>query len=160
MSSANFANRTSLALWVFVAAWLAMLMAFTALVVRDGPPPGTSLLLTTVFLAVFWLGGVAAVGVATGKACFHVAITPARVTFTSQYPFKRRRISVPAELAGRPVVVESRDTDGDRYFHARLDLPDGEVFDLAEGHSREYCEARCRDFSLAIERAVAMGRGS
>jgi hypothetical protein len=112
----------------------------------------------TALLAVFWLGGAPAARIAVGKACFHAAITPAQVTFTTRFPFKRTRIAAPAELAGHPVVVEGRDTEGDLYFHARIDLPNGEVFDLAEGHSRESCEAKCRDFSLAVERAVTQGR--
>jgi hypothetical protein len=112
----------------------------------------------TALLAVFWLGGAPAARIAVGKACFHVAITPAQVTFTTRYPFTRKRIAVPAELAGRPVVVEGCVSEGDLYFHARIDRPYGEVFDLAEGHNREYCEAKCRDLSLAVERAAAQGR--
>jgi hypothetical protein len=151
----KFANRTALALWVFAAVWLAMLVMFTMLVIRDGAPKGYSLPFTTGVLGIFWLAGVALVRVVVGKPCFLASVASEQVTFTSQYVHRRTHIVVPTAHVGRAEVIEGRDTDGDTYFHARLRLPDGSDFDLSEGHSREYCEATCRDFSRAIDVALA-----
>ncbi len=156
----KFANRNALALWGFAAIWLAMLVMFTLLVVRDGPPEGYSLSFTAAVLSVFWLGGFALVSAVVGKACFSVVISPEQVTFSSRYPHKRTRTIVPTGRVGRAEVVEARDSDGDACFYARLRLPDGTDFDLSEGYSRGYCEATCREFSRAIERALAGCRDS
>jgi hypothetical protein len=151
----TFANRTALAVWIFAAVWLAMLGMFTMLVIRDGPPVGYSLPFITVAMSAFWIGGVALISVALGKGCFVVSISPEQVTFTCQFPHKRTRIVVPTVCVGRAEVVEARDSEGDAYFYARLRLPDGTDFDLSEGPLREHCERTCREFSQAVERALA-----
>lgn len=146
-------NRASAFIWAFALVWLTLLIAFTAILVRDGPPAGYSLLTTSTILGVFWLGGLALGKFATSKACFYASVhSQDGLTLVWRYPLKTIRTNVPMNLVVAPVVVEGTDSEGDPYFFARLLLPDGATFDLAEGHIRVQCEAACEAFVTQCKR--------
>jgi hypothetical protein len=143
----RIANRMALFLWGFAAVWLAMLTAFTALVIRDGPPPGYAPEVAIAILAAFWLGGFGLAGYAASQPLQSVTRGPdgaVRVDWIR--PLRRERRVYPAGTVGAPEVVVGTDTDGDPYFRARLRLPDGLSVDIAEGHDRARCEDACRRF--------------
>ena len=147
----KFSNRVSAFLWGFSLIWLSLLAMFTGLLVRDGPPDGYSLEFVWVIIALFWLGGVGLTGYALSKPCYFVTIDyGGTVHFTWQYPHRRRCAEVPSRELALPYVFDSKDDEGAPYFIARLELPDGRVFIVAEGHSREKCEEACSRFKSAI----------
>lgn len=146
-------NRASAFTWAFALVWWALLIAFTVILVWDGPPAGYSLLTTSTILGVFWLGGLAFGKFATSKACFYASVHSQNgLTLVWRYPLKTIRTHVPINLVVAPVVVEGTDSEGDPYFFARLFLPSGATFDLAEGHMRAHCEAVCEDFGRAMQK--------
>jgi hypothetical protein len=148
----TFTNRTAGFVWAFVMVWLTLLVAFTVLLARDGPPEGYSLPTMAAALAVFWIAGLAAGGVASAKPCYVASLTPSGATLLWQYPFRRIRLGIPLDQIEAPQVVESRDSDGDAYFFVRLELPAMPPFDLAEGRIRSECDGAYRAFREEVER--------
>ena len=156
MERVIFKNRIAVAYWGFTAVWLSIVAGFTWVLVRDGPPPGYPGEIMWALIALFWLGGLALAGYTMDQPLYAVAMNPqAVVSFTWQYPHKRIRKSYEAEQLGRPRVVEGTGSDGEPYYFARLDLPDGSVADLAEGHDRDRCEAAVARFTQIITRSEA-----
>lgn len=146
-----FRNRVNAFLWGFTLVWMGMLAAFTWLYFADGEAESTRGLLEHGALLLFWLGGLGLVGWASASPCSFVSVSPGgTVRFTRRYPFRAERWQIAAGEASPAEVVESRDSDGDPYFYARIRGPRGEAFDLAESHSRELCEAACERFNRAI----------
>ena len=146
-------NRASAFIWAFALVWMTLLIAFTAVLVRDGPPEGYSLLSTSTILGVFWLGGLALGKFAATKACFYASVhSEDGLTLIWRYPLKTIRTKIPTSLVVAPVVVEGKDSEGDPYFFARLVLPNGDNFDLAQGHVRVQCEAVCEAFDRALRK--------
>lgn len=143
----RFHNRKAAFLWGFMAVWMIMLIVFTGLFLRDGPPAGHSLLLFGGVLAVFWTGGLAATGHVLSKPLIDV-----RLASTGEVCVRRRflwRLEERRYARAAPVqatLVEGRDSDNDPYFHARLLLPDGDAVDLWEGHDRAQAVAEVERF--------------
>jgi len=146
----EFRNRTAAFGWGFMIAWLAMLCAFTWIMLRDGPPPQQPRLSVAVLL-LFWLVGV--------PAALHVfAIPVVRVSVRGRgRVWVRKRYLIGAvehEMGQRGTaevrVVESKDSDGDAYFHARLRVDGGVEVDIWEGHDRAQAEAEVARFRHAL----------
>jgi hypothetical protein len=148
----TFSNRAAGFVWAFVIVWLTLLVAFTVLLARDGPPEGYSLPIMAAALAIFWIAGLAAGGVASAKPCYVASLKSSGATLLWQYPFRRIRLAIPLDQIEPPEVVEGRDSDGDPYFFAQLTLPALPQFDLAEGGSRTECDNVCRAFWAEVER--------
>ncbi len=147
-----FANRIAAFLWGFALVWLLMLILFTRLLVRDGPPDGTTFEFMWAIIALFWIGGIALASYALDKPCYFVSVEPdGQVKFTWQYPHRRVRSRIATAQLSPPHVVETEDDEGNPYFVARLDLPDGRAFRLAEGHDRARCEQACARFAGAVD---------
>ncbi|MBK8070266.1 MAG: hypothetical protein IPK27_22450 [Rhodanobacteraceae bacterium] len=146
----EFRNRTAVFGWGFMIAWLAMLCAFTWILLRDGPPPQQPLL-TVAVLALFWL-----VGVPVSLQMFARPIVHVRVHGRGRVSIRKRNLfgSMTQEIGPRGMadvrVVESTDSDGDPYFHARLRIGDGIELDLWEGHQRPQAEAEVARFQQAL----------
>lgn len=150
----EFRNRSSLFLWGFAAVWLSMLIAFTLVAIRDGPPEGHSAATIAVILGIFWVAGAAIVNFAMTKPCYSVAITPeADLTLIWTYPYKRIKKKFAGDGIVAPAVVEEKDSEGDPYYIARLSLPDGSTFDIAENHDRARCDRVCKKFTEALSRS-------
>jgi hypothetical protein len=151
MKQVIFKNRMAMFVWGFSLVWLIMLTMFTWLLVRDGPPDGYSGELMWAVVGLFWVGGAGLTGFALSKACYQVSVAPkGGVTFTWQYPHRRIRKTYERSQLTKPIVVEDRDSDGDPYFYTRLELPDGSLADLAEGHDQHSCELASDRFEKAI----------
>jgi len=144
-------NRKAAFLWGFALIFAAVVVAMTAVLVRDGAPEGWSPAAIAAVVAVFWAGALGLGRYALGTSCTSATLSSdSRVLLTRRYPFKSTVIScAPVELA--PVqVVEGVDDEGDPYFYARLILPDCSEFDLFEGHDR----VRCEEIRLRFDSAV------
>lgn len=146
-----FSNRIAAFLWGFTLIWLFLLVLFTSLLVRGGPPEGYSIEVSWAVMMFFWLGGGGLICYALSKPCYFVTVDRSgTVCFTWQYPHRRRRTEVSSRELAPPYVVDSEDDEGSPYYIARLDLPDGKVFRLAEGHARPTCEEACLRFTSAL----------
>jgi hypothetical protein len=154
----TFTNRTAGFVWAFAFVWLSLLVAFTVLQARDGPPEGYSPLTVTAALAVFWIAGLALGGVASAKPCYVASVDLSGATLLWQYPFRRIRITIPLDQIEPPEVVDGRDSDGDAYFFARLTLPALPPFDLVEGRIRSESDGACRAFREEVERLRGASR--
>jgi hypothetical protein len=151
MTVVKFANRMAAFAWGFAAVWLAMLLAFTWLYLRDGAPPGNSDLVLVLVLCLFWLGGTGLVAHVLSTPLMLAAIDDeGKVSLVWRYPHKQVRKIFEASSLKAAAVVEDRDSDGDPYFVARLNLPDGSFIDLAEGHDLKKCQGACDRFAAAL----------
>jgi hypothetical protein len=148
----EFKNRVSSALWGFTLVWLSFLLAFTWLLVRDGPPDGYSRPTMTLIIGVFWLAGLGLAAEAMRKACYFAVLRADGLSLIWQYPHKRVKALVPLAQINLPNVSQSRDSDGDPYFCARLELSGHEPFDVTEGHDRASCETVCVAFTRELDR--------
>lgn len=147
----TFRNRMAAFLWGFTVVWLGMVATFTWLLFTDGAPEGTSPLLMRAVLGAFWLAGFGLVAWVSGKAITMVTVERDRsVSCTRRYPFRVERWSLPASDVSPAELVESKDSEGDPYFYARIYESNGRIVDLAEAHDRERCENACKRFNEAI----------
>jgi hypothetical protein len=155
----TFQNRSAAFLWGFAAVWLAMLMVFSYLVVRDGPPSGYSQSVTAMVLALFWLGGLGLGAFVVSKPCIRVRVDQGgNVSATWRYPHRVVRRVFLAETVLPAQIVESLDSDGDPYFRVRVTTSRGESIDIAEGHSRVACERTCERFNSELN-SICSTRG-
>jgi len=146
-----FTNRIAAFLWGFALVWVIVLVIFTGLLVRDGPPEGWSREAFWALMAIFWLGGFGIARYALSKPCYFVSVDPSgMVQFAWQYPHRRETKRFPSARLATPNVVDGTDDEGNPYFYARLDLPDGSTTCLTEGHDRSACEIACDRFTKAI----------
>lgn len=151
-------NRVAIFAWAFASVLLVMVAAFTALLVRDGPPPGYSAEAMSALLAAFWLAGLGLAAFASSKPYVRVAVTSGGLTVvTWRHPFSRVSRTVPTSRAMPATVVESQDDEGALYFLARTTLADGSTVDLGEGHDRDSCEDLCRRFNELLDRHRGVG---
>lgn len=145
--SAVFRNRTAAFVWGFMAIWLAMLIAFTGLFLRDGAPAGHSPLFMVGVLAVFWIGGIGAAGYAASLCLIEVRVAALGVVrVRRRYLWRVEERNYGRQAALRATLVEGRDSDNDPYFRARLQLPEGDAIDLWEGHDRDQAQAEVERF--------------
>ena len=146
----DFRNRTAAFGWGFMIIWLAMLCAFTWIMVRDGPPPQQPLL-SVAALLLFWL-----VGIPVAAQLFAKPILLVRVRGRGRVSIRKRYLigSVEHEIGQRGSaeirLVESSDSDGDPYFHARLRIDGGHELDIWEGHDRAQAESAVARFRQAL----------
>jgi hypothetical protein len=147
----TFQNRLAGFLWGFAAVWLTMLLAMTYVVLRDGPPEGSSAPTVVIVMALFWIGGIGLGAFVSTKPCIFVTIEQGNsVSATWRYPHKVVRRVLPAASVLPAAVIDSRDSDGDPYFYARANTIDGEPIDITEGHSQKDCEQACERFNSAL----------
>lgn len=144
----TFRNDAALFLWGFMAIWWAMLLTFTGIMLRDGPPDGMSWALAGAVLAAFWCGGAAGAAWAFSHARLRLEVAPdgcARLECAR--PFHRRSETLSPAMVAQVAVDETTDSDGDSYFLCKLRLADGREFAVAEGHDLptvEACASRLR----------------
>jgi hypothetical protein len=147
----TFRHRIALFEWSFSAVFVFIVALFTYVLVRDGAPSGYSLEFMLFVMGCFWLGGIVLLEYASSRACVEVICRGAAgIAIRWRYPFKsvarvaRRSEVLPAS------VVESQDSEGDPYFHARVCLSDGTIVDIAEGHDAAHCRSICDQFNAAV----------
>lgn len=144
-------NDVALFLWGFMAVWWAMLLAFTWIAWRDGPPAGTAPALFYTVLAVFWLFGLGAARFCFARRRTAVDIGPGgRVTIVQATPLRRRREALSRHDVAGVEVEQGQDSEGDPYFTAWLVLRDGRRFPAKEGHVAQAVENDARRLRQAL----------
>lgn len=149
---ATFTNRKALSLWFFSAVFVAIVAAFTWLVIRDGPPQGYAPLLVWTIVVVFWCAGLGLVAFAWSLPCISVHASASAVTVRWRHPTWVHESRVARAAVPPAVVVERKDSDGDPYYCAQFALRDGRTVDLLETHVREACEEACARFNATGRR--------
>jgi len=124
----------------------------TYVVLRDGPPAGTSVPMIALIMSAFWICGIGLGAFISTRPCFFVTVNQGgSVTATWRYPHKVVRKVLQATSVKPATVINSRDSEGDPYFYARVIAIGGESIDIAEGHNRAACEQACERFNLALQ---------
>lgn len=151
MSAIAFRSRAAGWSWSIAAVWLTMLVAFTYVVARDGPPKGYSHTVVIGIMAFFWSCGIGLVAFVLRRPCVLVTVDrDTRVSATWRYPHKVVRKRFDAGHVRPADVVDARDDENNPYFYARVRTAGGDFFDLAEGHARALCESACDQFNRAL----------
>jgi hypothetical protein len=131
--AATFQNRIALFLWGFAAVWLTILVAMTYVVLRDGPPAGSSVPMVVLIMSVFWICAIGLGAFISTKPCFFVTVDQGSgVTATWRYPHKVVRKVLRATSVKPAAVISSQDSEGGPYFYARVISIGGESIDIAE----------------------------
>lgn len=145
-------NNKAVGYWGIATAFLAVLIAMSYVLLRDGAPEGYPESLVMGLFLLFWAGGIGAAGYAYSHPRVEATVEPGTVRVVRRYPLRTRRdVYGPGDL-GEARVVETKDSDGDPYFVLRLSTLSGDTIDLAEGHSREECDAALAGLEEALGR--------
>lgn len=150
--------------WLFSLCFLAICMAFTYVLIRDGasdiqiyPPdiPGYyPAWFMPLVLAVFWLAGLAAAGHLARIPCVRVEVLADKsVSVVRRYPFRKETRLFPAARLLPAKLVASTGSDGDPYFSVQIADVDGLTATIAEGSDREHCAAVSARFNATIGKA-------
>jgi hypothetical protein len=150
-----FRNHAAAAIWIFVAIWIAMLACFTYLAWRDGGIPQVGQWAWPL-LGLFWLCGSGAVVWASSLPLLRVELSAEGVRVRERYPLRVDEKRYASRDLRGPRVEATRDSDGDAYFNAVLDLPGGRRVVVAESADRARIEQRCEEL-LASLRTVCRG---
>ncbi len=137
---APIANRSALAGWVFMAIWVAMLVIFTWLFIREGGFHQFSRGIELAIMAVFWLGGLAGVAHVLSAPLIRVERIGDDLTVTERWLFSSRRHRLPSGTPPPATVIAERDSEGDTYYACRLTLPDGHPVDVFRSPVRAEAE--------------------
>ena len=142
---------------------MAVFMTFVALMTwvlfRDLSASKSHGFWQAVIMGVFWIAGLGFSAFAAGRPCVSVTVQPGSVRVIHQFPFSRQQRDVTYGELASAQVMDSRDSEGDPYFHARTRLKDGACVDLFESHSREKCETVCAKFNEAVSGSSRAPRG-
>lgn len=148
-----FQNRRAAFLWGFAALWLGLLAAMTWVTVRDGPPDGYSVHATLVVGAFFWLFGLGLLSFIAEKPCYRLSIRgDGQVELRWRYPFHARRKTLSLAQLMPAEVIDTRDSEGDPYFLARVRSHEGDVVHIAESAARQECEQACDTLNAVLLR--------
>jgi hypothetical protein len=139
-------------LWIFMAAWLAMLGCFTYIFARDGSPPEVGVF-GLPLLGLFWLGGIGVAAWAFSQPLIRVSVSPQGVVARERWLWRARERRYEAAALAAPAIVAGTDSDGDPYFKCVLTLPGGEALTVAEAHARPTVEAVQRRLEAALAAA-------
>jgi len=142
-------NYSAIALWLFMAVWLAMLACFTYLFARDGSPPEVGLF-GVPLLALFWVAGLGAGAWAFSHPLIRVTVSPEAVVARERWPWRARERRYRVGDVAAPDLVDGKDGDGDPYFKCLLALPDGSSLTVAEGNGRRSVEAVQQRLAAAL----------
>ena len=145
-------NNMAIALWIFMAVWLAMLGCFTYLFARDGSPPEVGLF-GLPLLGLFWLGGIGAGAWAFSQPLIRVSVSPQGVVARERWLWRVRERRYAAAALAASAIVAGTDSDGDPYFRCVLTLPGGQALTVAEAHARQSVEAVQRRLETAFAAA-------
>ncbi len=150
-ADARFHNRVAALLWGFAAVFRLFVGAMSFVLIFDGVPPGFREDMVAVIMFGFWVAGLAFAQYAANRPCVRVSINAdASATIRWTYPFSRTERVVPFSEIVAVDLVDSHDSDGEPYFYSRVRLQDGITIDIAEGHRRSVCRARCEKMSVLL----------
>jgi hypothetical protein len=156
-----FANYKPAFGWVIASFCLLMAIVLSFIVYRDGPPTGYSPLSVSIILVFLWafvLGGAA---YAFHFPCVVVCITSDnRLRIVLQYPFSRQTNDMPPSAVKQISIIETKDSEGDPYFLARISIDHKLSFDFCESHNRLDCEGNCETLRALLKEATPNPQGS
>jgi hypothetical protein len=136
----TYRNDLALFLWGFACFFLLGVAAMTYVTVRDGAPAGYSTSFVATVLMAFWVSGLGLAAFAFNRPRISITIQPLGVLVAKQYPFSKTSRQVPHDQVASATLIETTDDESAPYFICRVELANGEAFDIAEGRSREDCE--------------------
>jgi hypothetical protein len=138
------ANNAAVFGWTFMIVWMAMLCAFTWLAVRDHGVPGYSSEITALFLAGFWLFGLAGCNFFLRMPRVRLLKGADGLRLEEIWLWRRRSSPLASTDLQTLALIEDTDTDGDPYFKCAITLPDGRPVFLKESHLRGIVEDAMR----------------
>ena len=139
--------------WGLVGAFLLMLILMTHVLFRDGAPDGHSVIFIEVLFGAFWIGGIAAAAHCFSQPVLKLQADGDGVRVVLRYPWKTVRLRYSYGDINEATVFETKDSEGDAYFIARVWFNDGREIDLAEGHDRARCDGVLSDFRRIADSA-------
>lgn len=142
--------RVAVVLWLISACWIAVLLTFTWLFWRDGPPAGLGPF-GWPLLGLLWLAGFSAGASSAGSfALVSMQVDDDGVRVREWLPFKVRTTRCGVADVDVPAIVDGVDDDGDPRFRCELRLPDGRAVSLAESYRRLEVEAVRKRLLVAL----------
>ncbi|MFH1378008.1 MAG: hypothetical protein ABIH86_04580 [Planctomycetota bacterium] len=132
--------------WAIVAAFLLMLILMTYVLFRDGAPDGNSAVFIEVLFGAFWLGGIAAAAHCFSHPILDFTADGDGIRVVLRYPWKTVRLRYSFGDINESMVFETKDSEGDMYYLARIWFKDGREIDLAEGNDRARCDKVLSEF--------------
>lgn len=145
-------NRTAWFGWGFMMGWMAMLVMVTWLVAREGsfgdmpPIPGLGL------LALMWVFGAGFSLFFFSKPTITLLQTKGRLVVRRRWLFRQEEDMFSSTDIPLMRVIETKDSEGDRYFELHLILDRRDPVAIAESHDR----ARVEQERQRIEDALRM----
>ena len=149
---AHFKRHDALALWLFAAVWLAMLTAFTYIVIRDGQIPQLGYWGIPA-MAAFWFCGIGLAGHAAKLPCITFIVGRDAVEIRERFPFYSRRKRYAAAQVSVDHIAEEKDSDGDRYFNFSILIDGGRKLEPSQSILRTEVEADRLRFLAALGRS-------
>ncbi len=147
----TFRNHKALFLWAFMALYIGLVSAMSYVLIRHGPPEGFSVASTITIMTAFWIGGIGGTIFVSNRPCVTLKVEPNfTVHILHRYPFRRSQRVVDNQQIKLARVVETLDSNGNRYFIGRASLTDGKSIDFIESHNSQRCEAVCTRFNQAV----------
>jgi hypothetical protein len=147
----TFRNHKALFLWAFMALYIGLVAAMSYVLIRHGPPEGYSVASTITIMTVLWIGGIGGTIFVSNRPCVTLKVEPNfTVHILHRYPLRTCQLVVDNQQIELARVVETLDSNGDRYFIGRASLIDGTSIDFIESHHSESCEAVCKRFNHAV----------
>lgn len=118
--------RAAIAGWIFIAIWMAILIAFTFVLHRDGPHPTQPAELQYGAIALFWLVGIPVAGHLWAQPCTRFSVAAdGSLTIASRSVFGCGAEIFPPGTIARVETRPAKDDDGDPIFRTVVVASDG-----------------------------------
>ena len=143
-------NRMAVAGWVFMATWLAFLVAMTWVLTRDGPHPSQPAWVQQGAIALFWLVGIPLAGHLLAEPCTRLVVAPDGSASLHRRSLLTRKVETfpPGSLAVE--VRPGKDGEGDPIWRTLILAADGRERLVQEGPAREEQDALATRLRAAL----------
>lgn len=119
------AYRVAIAAWIFMAIWLAFLVIFTWLFIRDGGFGQFPAAVERCIVVLFWVFGAAGSAYAFGMPVVTLALDGETFVLREYVLRGRRESRFAVTSESRPVMRKTRDAEGDDVYLVEVKTPDG-----------------------------------
>lgn len=148
--AAVFRNNAAIFPWIVTGGFLCGCALMTYLLLRDGPPGGLSITVSTLGATFFWTGGLVSTTWAFRQKNIRVEVNEdGTIRVARSSPIHRSVTTHHSRDIAKIEIAEEKDSDGDPYHHCRVTWKNGETLDIEEGHSRAAIESAARRFREA-----------
>lgn len=144
-----FRNDTALGLWLFVAAWIAMLACFSYIAWRDGGIPQVGHW-TWPLLGGFWLAGIGILAWAAQFPLLRLELSADGVCVRERFPLRRSEARYRTRDLVAPRVENARDDDGDARYDCVLDLSGPRRVVLLGSADADAAQRCCAELTAAL----------